>query len=202
MQKELKRTFKNEIRRPKTKIDLTVTGAVGKAMTIEANGVRVNSSMALQTAFRRPLTEKLLREQLGRMGETDYELGELHNKLVGPGDFAGERTESAAARLGGEDCGGIGSRNHPAAGIDVGASWSCWRIFPNGALLQTKQLVVLCRTMEQLAAVLESGCETVYVDFEDIRRYTDAVASVRERKGVADIFGHSAHSKSRRAGIF
>ena len=83
LQKELKRTFKNEIRRPKTKIDLTVTGAVGKAMTIEANGVRVNSSMALQTAFRRPLTEKLLREQLGRMGETDYELGELHNKLVG-----------------------------------------------------------------------------------------------------------------------
>ena len=44
--------------------ELTVKGEVGKAMTIEANGVRVNSSMALQTAFRRPLTEKLLREQL------------------------------------------------------------------------------------------------------------------------------------------
>jgi len=38
-------------------------------MTIEANGVRVNSSMALQTAFRRPLTEKLLREQLGEWGD-------------------------------------------------------------------------------------------------------------------------------------
>ena len=83
LQRELKRTYKNDIRRPKTRIDLTVKGEVGKAMTIEANGVRVNSSMALQTAFRRPLTEKLLREQLGRMGETNFEMGELHNKLVG-----------------------------------------------------------------------------------------------------------------------
>ena len=83
LQRELRRTYKGDIPLPRTAIDLTVTGAVGTPLAVEANGVRVNSSMALQTAFKRPLTEKLLREQLGRMGETEFVLGEIYNKLVG-----------------------------------------------------------------------------------------------------------------------
>jgi len=48
------------------------------------------------------------------------------------------------------------------------------------ALQGGRRLVALCRTMDQLAATLAAGCATVYVDFEDIRRYHDAVARVRE----------------------
>ena len=41
--------------------------------------------------------------------------------------------------------------------------------------------------MEQIEAALGCGVATLYVDFEDIRRYRDAVALVRERGG-AQIF--------------
>jgi putative protease len=49
------------------------------------------------------------------------------------------------------------------------------------------ELVALCRTMEQIGAALDAGCGTVHVDFEDIRRYVEAVAFVRQREG-AQIF--------------
>src|SRR5207247_5177602 len=79
----LRKTYQGEIPLPKKTLDLTVSGSVGKPLRIEANGVRVNSAMPLQTAFKRPLTEKTLREQLGRLGETNFVLGEVHNRLVG-----------------------------------------------------------------------------------------------------------------------
>src|SRR5207249_56123 len=41
-------------------------------------------------------------------------------------------------------------------------------------------LAVLCRTMEQVESALACGVATIYADFEDIRRYKDAVALVRE----------------------
>jgi putative protease len=45
-------------------------------------------------------------------------------------------------------------------------------------------LVVLCRSTDQIKAALEVGCETIYVDFEDIRRYADAVALVRSHSTI------------------
>jgi putative protease len=50
------------------------------------------------------------------------------------------------------------------------------------------QLTVLCRTIEQIEASLDCGVEEIYVDFEDLRRYRDAVALVRERAPGARIF--------------
>jgi len=47
------------------------------------------------------------------------------------------------------------------------------------------QLIVLCRTMEQLHAALAAGIKTIYIDFEDLRRYTDAVAAA---SGQAEVW--------------
>jgi putative protease len=59
----------------------------------------------------------------------------------------------------------------------------------NGFDLSTSNpdLMVLCRSHEQLSAALECGVRTVAVDYEDIRRYSEAVAMVRD-SGAADIF--------------
>jgi putative protease len=48
-------------------------------------------------------------------------------------------------------------------------------------------LNVLCRSQEQLLAALEKGVTEVTVDYEDIRRYKEAVQTVREH-GTAAIF--------------
>ena len=47
-------------------------------------------------------------------------------------------------------------------------------------------LSVLCRTLEQIEAALRMGLSEIYADFEDIRRYADAVALVRHRGPRAD----------------
>jgi putative protease len=182
LERELRRTYKGDIPRPKTRIDLTVTGEVGRPLTVEANGVRVNSSMPLQTAFKRPLTEKALRDQLSRLGETDFVLGEIHNKLVGQtilpvselNRLRRELVEKIHSGRQVED-----AEQQPRAVTPVLSELLA--NVSQEAVDRPRQLVALCRTMDQIAAALESGCATIYVDFEDIRRYHEAVALVRER---------------------
>jgi len=47
-------------------------------------------------------------------------------------------------------------------------------------------LTVLCRSLDQIAAALRMGVTEIYADFEDIRRYKDAVEAVRNRGYRAD----------------
>ena len=47
-------------------------------------------------------------------------------------------------------------------------------------------LTVLCRTLDQIQAALRMGVSEIYADFEDIRRYKDAVEIVRNRGYRAD----------------
>jgi len=189
VERALRKTFTGEIPRPKKSLDITVTGAVGKPLTLETDGVRVHSSMPLQTAYKRPLNEKLLREQLGRLGETDYVLGEVSNKLVGHpilpvGELNRLRRQlvTALGRRGSNDS--DGDRRLPLQPV---LSQLLARIPGKPASARQTELVVLCRTTEQIGVALETGCATVYVDFEDIRRYADAVALVRKR-GSAQVF--------------
>jgi putative protease len=72
LERTLRRTFTGNIPRPKKSLDLTVTGRAGEPLTVEARGQRVHSAMPLQTAHKRPLTTFILREQLGRLGDTDF----------------------------------------------------------------------------------------------------------------------------------
>ena len=186
LERELRKTFKGEIPKPKTKIDITVTGSVGQPLTIEADGVRVNSSMPLQTAFKRPLTEKRLRDQLGRLGETDFVLGEVHNRLVGQVILPVSELNRLRRDLSEKLVEVRRAAPQQRSTLQPILSDLLERI-PKHPVPQTAQLVALCRTTEQLGAVLDSGCTTVYADFEDIRRYHDAVAYVRQR-GSAQMF--------------
>jgi len=45
-------------------------------------------------------------------------------------------------------------------------------------------LSVLCRTLEQIDAALSCGVPTIYADFEDLRRYQDAVYRIRQVPGT------------------
>jgi len=178
--RELRRTFTGDIPKPKRRLDFLVTGKADGPLIIEANGVRVFSAMSLQTAYKRPLNTPALRDQLGRLGETDYVLGEITNKVSGqvilPVSELNRMRRDLVAKL-----------PAPAAAEPRPT------IAPILPTLMPKptapagqpQLSVLCRTMEQLQAALAAGVKTIYVDFEDLRRYSDAVAAVR---GQAEIW--------------
>jgi putative protease len=149
-----------------------------------------------------------LRDQLSRLGETDFVLGEIHNRLVGqvilPVSELNRLRREVVARL--------ESNRHselPAAKDTTEAR----RERCSDELLdkighqrqapaQPAQLLALCRTMDQLAAALDEGCATVYVDFEDIRRYHEAVAYVRQRGGAQIFLATPRIQKAGEQGFF
>jgi putative protease len=183
LERGLRKTFAGAIPRPKRKLDLIVSGSAGKLLTVEANGIRVHSSMPLQTAYKRPMSTPVLRDQLGRLGETDFELGEVHNKLAGQVILPVSELNRLRREL-------VSKLNAP---VELEPRASLSPILPQ-LLAQipkaspadaTLQLIALCRTLDQVHAALESSIRTIYVDFEDLRRYPEAVALVR---GCGTIF--------------
>jgi hypothetical protein len=60
----------------------------------------------------------------------------------------------------------------------------------------------LCRTQAHIDAALVLGIPRLYLDFEDIRRYADAVKQIKERqRHSAGLAGDTAHSEIRRGGF-
>jgi putative protease len=174
--RELRKSFDGDIPRPKQKLDLIVTGSAGKPLVVEANGIRVYSSMPLQTAYKRPLNTPALRDQLGRLGETDFELGDVHNKVSGqvilPVSELNKLRRELCAKLTAPVEAEVREPSKP-----VLQTLLTKRTPQTG----TQQLIALCRTLDQIRAALDAGITTIYTDFEDLRRYPDAVALVRGR---------------------
>jgi putative protease len=87
LNRELRKSWERELPKRKNALDIVVSGAAGKPLRIEgrcgADSAVVESQMPLEIAQKRPLTEETLRAQLGRLGETEMELGVLENRLEG-----------------------------------------------------------------------------------------------------------------------
>ena len=199
LNKRLQQSFAGKIEpRRRVRIDLRVSGRAGEAMRVEAgaNGI-VRSTIDLQTARTAPLTTEKLRDHLGRFGESVYELRELANELEGDvilpiGELNRLRRElifqlDAAREL-----------KRPESAVTV-AELLEPRTVPKRV---ESTLRVLCRSMEQLDASLGAGIREVYVDFEDIRRYADAVKLVRARGNTAIFLATPRIQKAGEAGFF
>lgn len=186
LEKRLRQSFTARIEpRNRTAIDLIVRGRAGEPLSIvcENPAASVQSTLALQAARTAPLTSEKLREHLGRFGDSNFALDELRNELDGDvilpiSELNRLRRELAAT---------LAAAQQPSR-IERPATWR--EVFGSPARTQpdaTPHLTVLCRTAEQLDAALRAEVATVYVDFEDIRRYADAVATVRAA-GKTQIF--------------
>jgi putative protease len=174
---ELRRFWQNS--RPaekKSALNLVVSGKPGEPIEVRSGECRVRSEILLQEAAKHPLgTEKLV-EQLGRLGDSTFELGSLDNQLEGNCHIAvsalNQLRRALVKQL--EDAAAI----KPA----LPQITTTYRdLFPENSKseIQDPKLSVLCRSLGQVSAALECGVETLYCDFEDPRRYKDAVALVR-----------------------
>ncbi|HEX4140877.1 MAG TPA: U32 family peptidase, partial [Candidatus Methylacidiphilales bacterium] len=87
LNRELRKSWSGDIPLPKRELDFLVTGRAGKPLRLEARcgdaSAAMESSMPLAVAQKRPLNDETLRTQLGRLGETDFELSTLENRLEG-----------------------------------------------------------------------------------------------------------------------
>jgi putative protease len=190
LDKRLRQSFAGDAPRFQRPIEIEVHGLAGKPLTLIArdetgNVVQVESTMPLAVAEKLPLSTEKLREQLGRLGGTPFKLGELKNFLSGEvlvpvselnrlrREFVGEieRLRSLPKRWtlndGNSRCKSALTKNPE---IDLS------RLTPAA----TPQLIVLVRNLAQLEAALQCGVTTVYCEFEDPKKYRQAVRLCRE----------------------
>jgi putative protease len=202
LNRELRKSWTGELPKPKRALEMTVTGRAGEPLRIEGrcDGVTagVESQMPLEIAQKRPLTDESLRAQLGRLGETGLELGALENRLEGPvivpvselNRLRRELAEKLAIQSSIlPSSNSVNSENSVIASKSVVPSRLdslAVRRATESRLEQKPLLTVLCRTLDQIATALRMGVTEIYADFEDIRRYKDAVEVVRARGYRAD----------------
>ena len=121
-------------------------------MVLTSGEVSVSSAELLESAQTRPFTTEFLQKQLGRLGETGWQLGALDNQLEGAVMMA----VSAVNRL----------RRALVDALDGQKSAPAPRISSTGKLedllpavkkdeCHQRELSALCRSMEQIEAALE-----------------------------------------------
>ncbi|HAO80023.1 MAG TPA: peptidase U32, partial [Verrucomicrobia subdivision 3 bacterium] len=185
LDKRLRQSFAGDVPKFQRPIAIDVHGLAGKPLTLIArdetgNVAQVESTMPLAVAEKLPLSTEKLREQLGRLGGTPFKLGELKNFLSGEvlvpvselnrlrREFVAEleRLRAQPKRWELND----GSNRREPAQINL-------RDFCQSRLTSaaTPQLIVLVRNLAQLAAALQCGETTVYCEFEDPKKYREAV---------------------------
>jgi putative protease len=162
-------------------LDVVVEDANGNLKVTFSDGLhRVSGETGpLQVAQKRPLTAEYLREQLGRLGTTPFELRTLDVRL-GHVMVPVSQINDLRRRLA-EDLEKV-RRANPSYAVRPGALARLRRT--PSTTLSDPALVALCRSMEQLEAALAEGVRWVECDFDDIRKYRDAVPLARAKEAA------------------
>jgi putative protease len=188
LDKRLRQTFEGDAVRYQRPVEMEVHGLAGQPLTLIARTesghlAKVESSLPLARAEKQPLTTERLREQLGRLGGTPFKLGTLKNLLSGevmlPVSELNRLRRDAATEL--ETLQAMPRRwavNEVSAEPAAESTSSLEVSSPAQA-----QLIVLVRNLAQLEAAIKCGVTTVYCEFEDPKKYREAVTTFHTAYG-------------------
>ncbi len=171
-------------------LDAHVEAHPGKPLMISLSDgidhVQVESDLPLATAQKFPVTEQMVREQLERLGDTPYELRNLKLDTTGgpmvPKSLLNDLRRQAVVKLLNlrrrrQNC----EISNPDALAELRSQLTPSPGTPGQG--RGEGLYILVRTLSQLQSVLSHQMNPrpamVYCDFEDIRKYKDAVAMAR-----------------------
>jgi putative protease len=181
-------------RRP---IHLEVHGHAGSPLTLIARDedghvATAASAGLLAVAQKQPLTTARLRDQLGRLGGTPLELGELDNRLEGEVILAvselNDLRRRVVADLDARRAAPKRWQMHPPTGQPVGASLLATdsaAVSEHAPAGKTEpELIVVIRHLNQLEPAWAAGARTIYAEFEDPKRYREAVQQFRALRGA------------------
>jgi putative protease len=185
LNRRLRQTFEGDAPKFQRTITMEIHGAVGQPLTLLAQDElghvsKLTSTMPLARAEKQPLASERLRDQLGRLGGTPFKLGTLKNELVGevmlPVSELNRLRREAVAEL-------ERQRVQPKR----------WQLrtpdssfaFPRTATSAkaAPRLIILVRNLAQLDAALKCGAKTIYCDFENPKKYREAVTTFHETFG-------------------
>jgi putative protease len=202
LDKRLRQSFAGDTPRFQRPIELEVHGLVGKPLTVIARDefgsvAKAESVMPLAKAEKLPLTEEKLRDQLGRLGGTPFKLGELKSFLSGEvllpvselnrlrREFVTELEKLRAQPKRWTLNVGQASRLSPFSSQEIRDRRDA-----------CPTLIVLVRNLVQLEATLKCGVTTIYCEFEDPKKYREAVTLFHTARGCCDSASRITHHAS------
>jgi putative protease len=183
LRKRLEATYATDHVVNRIPLKLRISGRAGAALHVSLEddaGHTVEASWPgpLQAAHTQPLTLETVREQFGRLGDTPFALRDIEPDLpepvMAPRSVLNDMRRRLVAEL-------IERRRVVHSVVDAGVldSVRCIGLRSADCGLQP-HLHVLVRTFDQLDAALAFKPATVYCEFEDIRRYREAVARAHD----------------------
>jgi putative protease len=189
LDRRLRTTFEGDRPKFQRPIQMEVHGRAGRPLTLVVRDeighvVQVASLMPLSQAAKQPLATGRLREQLGRLGGTPFKLGELKILLDGdvmlPVSELNRLRREVVRQL--ETLRAQPKRWTPRQDGEVVASFSSRSFVQTGGCGYSSaaaELIVLVRSLPQLEAASRCGVETIYCEFEDPKKYCEAVNRFR-----------------------
>jgi putative protease len=183
LDRRVRQTYAGDTPRFQRPIHFEVHGATGTPLTVfardeQGHTARADSTMPLEPARNRPLTPEVLEDQLGRLGGTRFKLGSLESRLqdsvVLPVSELNRLRRTLVAELELQRKTPKRWTLHEQAAIP---SFTPTSPASDAAL----EMVVLVRNLPQLEKVLQCGINTIYAEFEDPKKYREAVAMVHSQ---------------------
>ena len=165
----------------RVRMDIVVAGAIGElprfSATAAGRTVHLEGDSVILAGERQTTTLEVLRDKLGKLGETPFVLGTVESQLA------------ATALL------PLPSLNRARRSLALALSEATSRSWPTTATTHAHLLAaavppdrppppaglfVLCRTLEQAKAAVLAGADGVYLDFLELTGTGQAVRSLRE----------------------
>jgi U32 family peptidase len=195
--RRIRQTFEGPGRR-RIDLDLGVRAATGEPLALEGRtatgfAARVVAEAPLAAATHRAATVAMLRESLDRLGGTSYRLRDLDAVIEGaplvPLSLLNALRRALVARL---DAAAAAAPRRTIAADPVlpalrAALWA-GATEAEKTNLPAPRLSALCRTTPQAEAAVAAGVRMIYLEFQHIKLYAEAVASVRRRAADATVF--------------
>jgi U32 family peptidase len=180
LDRRVRQTFASEDPRYQRPINFEVHGHCGTPLLLigrddQGHCIQVESEILLCEAHTQPLSDERLKEQLGRLGGTPFQLRNLSNFLEGSVMLPVSELNRLRRFL----------VDHLLEKCSEPKRWTLFQNsishqrFENQTASSSPELIALVRNQEQLEAALESGLKTIYCEFENIKLYRDAVQIAR-----------------------
>ncbi|MBF2017909.1 MAG: U32 family peptidase [Rivularia sp. T60_A2020_040] len=179
LDKQLRQSFAGDNPKFQRPISVELYGELGQKLVAIARDeighvVQVESEVKLVEAQNKPLTTERLQEQFGRLGNTSFCLEDLTNCIKGglmlPVSELNKMRREIVAKL--EEL-----RSQPKRWV-INENASLKNLLPafdSSTINNSANLIVLVRNIKQLEVVLKTGIKTIYCEFEDTRKYREAV---------------------------
>jgi putative protease len=182
LRKRLEQSYSQDRPARRIIIHANLSGQAGGSVTLKftsPDGTSAEGAWSgpLERARNRATTMDEIREQLTRLGETPFELGsvtvELPEAVMIPRSVLNDLRRQAATELSAKR-----NRSHAIENLQA-LEHLRGSIGNQKTRSDTPRLTVVVRNLDQLDAVLACRPAAVYCDFEDLRRYADAVPRAR-----------------------